>query len=206
MTKHRIILLGDSIIDNAAYVNKGEPDVCQQVMGLLPSFGVEMRAVDGSVTTDVTKQQLHDLKPDDFIILSSGGNDALGYISLLDKTQDIKSRDLMVKLWDIREEFRACYIGLLSKLKSENRKVLVLTIYNPGFAATGMDMDDQKAAESGLSIFNDVIQQEALKHRCDILELRELFIDYDDYANPIEPSAKGGAKIAERIKDWVTTI
>ncbi len=49
----RVVLLGDSIFDNAAYV-AGGPDVIKQVQAYLPA-GWEgiLRAVDGHVTTDV---------------------------------------------------------------------------------------------------------------------------------------------------------
>jgi hypothetical protein len=67
-----------------------------------------------------------------------------------------------------------------------------------------MDSSYQQAAESAVSIINDVIQQEARRHTFDILELRTLFTDKADYANPIEPSAIGGAKLAKRMSDWVS--
>jgi hypothetical protein len=57
---------------------------------------------------------------------------------------------------------------------------------------------------SAVSIINDVIQQEASRCSFDILELRTLVTDKADYANPIEPSAIGGAKLAKRISDWVS--
>ena len=45
-----LILLGDSIFDNAAYV-AGGPDVVQQVRARLPQgWTASLRAVDGSVT------------------------------------------------------------------------------------------------------------------------------------------------------------
>jgi hypothetical protein len=54
-----------------------------------------------------------------------------------------------------------------------------------------------------VSIINDVIQQEGRRRSFDILELRTLFSDQADYANPIEPPAIGGAKLAKRMSDWV---
>src|SRR5262245_58050704 len=52
MAKQRIILLGDSIIDNGAYVRPGEADVAKQLQTLLPQLAVIKRAVDGAVCAD----------------------------------------------------------------------------------------------------------------------------------------------------------
>jgi ABC-type dipeptide/oligopeptide/nickel transport system permease subunit len=59
--KH-IVLLGDSVFDNAAYV-AGGPDVIQQVRERLPAgWRATLRAVDGSVIGSV-ERQLHLLPP-----------------------------------------------------------------------------------------------------------------------------------------------
>ncbi len=202
MKAQRIVLIGDSIIDNGVYVKPGEPDVAQQVRSLMSGFEVDMRAVDGAVTDEVSKAQTHNLNSNDLIVVSSGGNDALSRIELLDSALQVTSRSFLVELWNVREAFRSSYATLLSELARDERKLLVLTIYNPSFAAHGVEEEDQKAAESALSIFNDVIQQEAQRHGCDILELRTLFDHASDYANPIEPSAIGGAKLANAIRNW----
>ncbi len=80
----RVVLLGDSIFDNAAYV-AGGPDVIKQVQAYLPA-GWEgiLRAVDGHVTTDVP-QQLGGLPAHSYLIVSVGGNDALGYMDILNR-------------------------------------------------------------------------------------------------------------------------
>ena len=43
MTKKRVLLIGDSIIDNGAYVRPGEPDVTEQLQALLPQDTVVKR-------------------------------------------------------------------------------------------------------------------------------------------------------------------
>ena len=51
-----LVLLGDSILDNAAYTNGG-PDVVTQVRGLLPKpWKASLLAIDGSTTNDVPAQ------------------------------------------------------------------------------------------------------------------------------------------------------
>ena len=202
MAKARVLLIGDSIIDNGAYVSPGEPDVTQQLQALLPQHPVVKRALDGAVCADVLHSQLGDLEHNDRIILSVGGNDALQHIDLLEAATATTTKDVLVRLWTIRADFRRTYASLLDHLKG--RPVLVLTVYNPCFDGHGMDTSYQQAAESAVSIFDDVIQQEAHHRSFDVLELRTLFSDRADYANPIEPSAVGGAKLAKAMSAWVT--
>jgi hypothetical protein len=52
---------------------------------------------------------------------------------------------------------------------------------------------------TGLSVFNAVILREAFARGLPVLDLRLICDRVEDYANPIEPSAKGGAKIAAAI-------
>ena len=54
-----------------------------------------------------------------------------------------------------------------------------------------------------LSIFNDLVYRTAQKYNGEVLELREIFVTSEDYANPIEPSHIGGQKFAKEIVRWV---
>jgi lysophospholipase L1-like esterase len=190
-----IILLGDSIIDNGEYLRSGEPDVARQLETLLPQHTVVKRAVDGATSADVLAWQIDEVERAEHIILSVGGNDALEHIDLLEEVIETRAKNVLVRLWSIREGFRRSYATLLDRLATTRRPVLVLTIYNPCFQGHGFDAAYQQAAESAVSIINDVIQQEARRRSFEILELRTLFDDQADYANPIEPSAIGGAKL-----------
>ena len=203
MAKNRIILLGDSVIDNGAYVRPGEPDVTKQLQALMPEHAVIKRALDGAVCADVLSSQVANLESTDRIILSAGGNDALQHIDLLEATTSTSAKDVLVRLAKIREEFRRSYAPLLDRLAIARAPVMVLTVYNPCFDGHGMDVSYQQAAESAISMLNDVIQQEAHRRSFDRLELRTLFTDRTDYANPIEPSAIGGAKLARAMRAWI---
>jgi lysophospholipase L1-like esterase len=207
MSKKRIItLLGDSIIDNGAYVQQGEPDVAKQLQDLLPEHVVIKRAVDGAVCADVLSSQVANLEKTDCIILSAGGNDALQHIEILETATTTTAKDVLVRLGTIREEFRRWYAPLLDRLAITRAPVMVLTVYNPCFDGHGMDASYQQAAEAAVSLFNDVIQQEAHHRSFKILELRTLFTDRADYANPIEPSAVGGEKLAKAMSAWVEEV
>jgi lysophospholipase L1-like esterase len=203
MAKKSLILLGDSIIDNGAYVRPGEPDVATQLLALLPQHTILKRALDGAACAEVLSSQTADIEGADAIILSAGGNDALLHADLLEAARETTARDVLVRLWTIREDFRRIYASLLDCLTATRRPVLVLTIYNPCFDGHGMETTYQQAAESAVSTFNDIIQQEARRRTLDVLELRNLFTNHADYANPIEPSAIGGAKLAKAIAAWV---
>ena len=80
----RVVLLGDSIFDNAAYV-AGAPDVVEQVRRRLPvGFEATLAAVDGSRMHHVP-QQLGGVPEDTtHLVLSVGGNDALGNSDFLE--------------------------------------------------------------------------------------------------------------------------
>ena len=52
-----IVLLGDSIFDNGAYVRRGEPDVVRPLRDKLPAGAkATLAAVDGATAADVRRQ------------------------------------------------------------------------------------------------------------------------------------------------------
>ncbi len=61
------------------------------------------------------------------------------------------------------------------------------------------DQELQKLAEAGLSFFNDVITEEALRRHSPILDLREVCSEPEAFANDIEPSEVGGDLITDAI-------
>lgn len=79
------VLLGDSIFDNAGYVGGG-PDVATQLRPRLPNgWRASLRAVDGAVIGGVGSQ-VRQLPTDaSHLVVSVGGNDALGHSGVLDE-------------------------------------------------------------------------------------------------------------------------
>jgi hypothetical protein len=57
----------------------------------------------------------------------------------------------------------------------------------------------RRAAATALTALNDAITREAFARNVDCIDLRILCDDDRDFANPIEPSVHGGAKIARAI-------
>ena len=78
-----VVLLGNSIFDNAAYVG-GAPDVARQLTAELgDGWAVSLRARDGDTVADV-ESQLRRLPPDvTHLVVSAGGNDALRQSAVL---------------------------------------------------------------------------------------------------------------------------
>jgi hypothetical protein len=77
---------------------------------------------------------------------------------------------------------------------------VVCTIYNGNFP----DPAYRQQVAVALAVFNDVIIGIAVEKQLKVIELRHICAKPEDYANPIEPSSIGGAKIAQAIKKAVT--
>lgn len=192
MAAHHIVLLGDSIFDNAAYVSGG-PDVVRQLRGLLPeASAATLVAVDGAVTRDVSRQLARVPSDATFMVLSVGGNDALGEAHLLGQPARTVG-DAVARLAEAQRAFAARYEALLDDLAGD-LPLAVCTIYDANFPAP-----EGTVITAALSLFNDVITRAAFARGLDLIDLRLICNDSGDYANPIEPSVQGGAKIAAAI-------
>jgi hypothetical protein len=191
--------LGDSIFDNRAYVRPGEPDVVAQVRPKLPQlWKATLCAVDGAVVRDV-ERQLRTVPADaTHLIVSVGGNDGLSNIGVL-REPARSVAEAVGRLAGVREEFARDYRAMLEAVLAHQRPVAVCTIYDARFP----DPQEQRLVVTGLSLFNDVITREAFARRLPLIDLRLICNEPDDYANPIEPSAKGGEKIATVIAQVV---
>ena len=192
MTAH-LVLLGDSIFDNAAYVPGGWP-VIRLLQAQLPENAqASLLAVDGSVTRQVITQLQRVPAGATHLILSSGGNDALmaaGIAGTRVSTVNEALRELAV----IRADFRENYRCLLQTAKASGRPTLVCTIYT-----AIPDLTPELGVT--LALFNDVIVDEAHRAAFPVLDLRQLCDEAGDYSevSSIEPSEAGGQKIASAI-------
>lgn len=189
-----VILLGDSILDNASYVGGG-PDVIAQVRERLPhEWSATLLAVDGDVVSDVPRQ-LQKLPADaTHLVISAGGNDALREAGVL--TEGAASvAHALTRLSGIATQFEADYRAMLQAVSRRSLPFALCTIYYPQFPDAAL----QKIAVAALSHFNDTILRAAFEAGAPVLDLRLICNQPADYANEIEPSSHGGAKIADAI-------
>ena len=195
-----VVLLGDSIFDNKSYVSSG-PDVVDQLKGDLPSgWTATLVARDGSTTVDI-KSQLKAIPQDaTHLVVSVGGNNALGEKAMIEESARSVA-EVLDKLAKIKAEFAKSYGAMLDGVLARKLPAAVCTIYEARY----QDPTTRQIAGAGLTVFNDVIMREAFARGMPVIDLRLVFDEDADYANDIEPSVKGGAKIARVIATLVTT-
>lgn len=194
-----LVLLGDSVFDNAPYVGGG-PDVCRQVQELLPDgWQVTLRAVDGSSIRDVAHQLRALPETASHLVLSVGGNDALAHVNILDEPAE-STAQVLSRLADIADAFEDRYQQLIDELGELGLPAAICTIYYPNFP----DPLLQRLSVAALALFNDAILRQAFAAGLPVLDLRLICDSPEDYANAIEPSVRGGGKIAAVIASLVT--
>lgn len=189
-----IILLGDSIFDNARYV-PGEPAVIDHLKRMLPNgWRASLLAVDGSETTTMAPQLGKIPSDASHLVLSVGGNDALACSAVILHESAGSFREVLSRMEEIRSEFQRNYRSVLDRLLSFGVSLTVCTIYDaiPGLEAAEL---------AGLCLFNDIIVREAFRSGASLVDLRLVCAEASDYAStsPIEPSVAGGWKIAQAI-------
>lgn len=189
-----VVLLGDSIFDNSAYVG-GAPDVIVQLREQLPAgWRATLCASDGSTVAGLARQLAHIPEDATHLVISAGGNDALGYASILARPSRSMAESL-TQLAEIADAFEADYRAGMANVLQRGLPTAVCTIYDPRY----LDLVQRRLGTTALTIINDVIIREAVRHGLPLLDLRVICDEDADFANPIEPSVHGGWKIAGAI-------
>jgi len=188
-----IVLLGDSIFDNSSYT-KGQPDVVAHFRRLLPpGFVATLLAVDGSRAADLEDQLAVLPANASRAVVSVGGNDALLNADLLNLPVSSTKQALHLfgeRASKFERDYRAAILGVRHRIP----ELTVCTVYNGDLSA-----EQAPSARVALMLFNDAILRVAFELRLAIIDLRLVCAERSDYANPIEPSGSGGAKIARAI-------
>ncbi|HEX9947192.1 MAG TPA: GDSL-type esterase/lipase family protein [Allosphingosinicella sp.] len=191
-----VILLGDSIFDNAAYV-RGGPDVVRQVRAKLPAgWDASLLAVDGAVTREVLRQIKRLPKDSTHIVVSAGGNDALGASFLLGQRVGTVAEAVSL-LEKAQSHFASEYSEMADAVAATGLPAAFCTVYD-----TPPSSPDQRIIRTALAVFNDIITRAVFERRAGLIDLRLICDSDEDYANPIEPSVRGGDKIASAIAAW----
>ena len=212
--KKHIVLVGDSIFDNGSYV-PGEPDVAQQLRNQLgEDSNVTLLAIDGDVTKDVHNQLTQLPEDTSHLFISVGGNDALGQLHIFtDPVSNVGEGFL--KFSRVQTIFQQEYKAMLENALSLNIPTTICTIYKPCFYHPDMsrvgsyvgngvsNTDLQNVSVTALTAFNDVILQEAVTTGIPLMDLRVMYDNVADYANPIEPSTIGGQKMVSVMESII---
>ena len=194
----RVVLLGDSVFDNAGYLRGSGPDLVAQLGARLPpGWGATLLARGGAVAADVPGQ-LGQLPPDaTHLVISAGGNDAGRREGVLGEPARSVA-DGLAAIAALRDGFARDYRAMLDAALRRGLPVAVCTIYDPRFPEPGR----RRVAVVALAAFNDVITREAFACGIALLDLRLVCGRDEDFAAPTGPSARGGAKIAAEIARW----
>jgi hypothetical protein len=195
---NHVVLLGDSVFDNAAYVSGG-PDVVTQLRKRLPrGWRASLLAVDGSVIAGIANQLARLPADTSHVVISVGGNDALCYASVLDAPSRSVSASL-AQLAIVQKRFQADYAGMVGSVLGCGLPTALCSIYDPRYP----DPARRQVITTALAIINDPIIREAIRRGLPLLDLRAVCDQDSDFANPIEPSVQGGWKIAGAIASVV---
>ena len=188
-----IVLLGDSIFDNAACV-RGGPDVARQLSAALPSgWRATLLAVDGATTSGVRPQLARLPQDATHLVVSAGGNDALGASGLLYASTRVVA-DALALLAEAQDALEESYREMLAAVLATGLPTALCTIYD-----TPPSAPDHLIVKAALSLFNDRITRAAFAAGLPLIDLRLICGEDADYANPIEPSVRGGEKMARAI-------
>jgi hypothetical protein len=151
-------------------------------------------AIDGDVIRGVGRQLQRAPEDASHLIISVGGNDALGHSGLLSETARSVA-EALDRLAAVRESFAADYRAMLDAVLARKLPTAICTIYDAAFP----DPATRRIASTALAVLNDVITREAALRGIPVIDLRVIFSQPADYANSIEPSAEGGRKFAAAI-------
>jgi lysophospholipase L1-like esterase len=194
-----VVLLGDSIFDNGAYTG-GKPDVLAQLVRVLPQgWTASLLARDGATTAGLAAQLARLPSSATHLALSIGGNDALQRQGVLQARAGSVAEGVNI-LGDAVGQFESAYRKAVEACVAHRLPLVICTIYNGNFA----DAAYRKIVRSAVALFNDAIIRTAIDYKLKVIDLRAVCAKPEDYANPIEPSSTGAAKIARAITAVVT--
>lgn len=189
-----LVLIGDSVFDNGAYTDGG-PSVVEQVSSILSAqWQVALGAIDGSTTEDIPAQLAELPVNTSHLVLSVGGNNALLRADVLEAPVS-SSGEALLLLGNAAVDFEVSYRNMLTECLKVGVPLVVCTIYHGNFP----DPSYRACVTVALCAFNDAIIRVASEHALKGIDLRRICVDAADYANPIEPSSRGGKKIAAAI-------
>jgi hypothetical protein len=200
MNARHIVLAGDSIFDNDAYV-MGEVGLIEQMRRSLPEGWSAFKiAVDGDCIRDVLRQVENLPTHATHLVVSVGGNDLIGHAHLLNTVRSLD--DVEGVLAAPKGSFATLYGEMLDQLQKLPLQVSVCTVY------TAIPFDEpllRSFGPSAIGVFNELICQQAAARSIPVFRLDQVCTEIDDFSavSPIEPSSKGGQKIVDGLIEFL---
>ena len=190
-----IVLLGDSILKNNSYVPNGKAvDNILEERSLKNDKNIELYSLAENnskivdVYSQINKMPLDINIKSTTIFLSSGGNDILSfYVDQHGDTSDTGFLNTML----------AAYKKLVKSIQTRMDlcQIVLLDIYYP----TSNQFAQYKPI---LEQWNSLIADYARENSFGLLQISQSVTSNDDFTLGIEPSEKGGEKIAQLILDY----
>ena len=178
-----VLLIGDSMLKNDTYVDKGY-SVSDQ---LRQYTKVDIVARDGAKVQDISQQLLayqpSSSSPAPTVVISIGGNNILEEIPYYNE-EDISS---------LFDEYKNTIIHIKNTLPTESRNIILCNIYYPPSYM-------YRKYDKTITTWNKRLDQFASKHKFKILNVATAMNAEEDFTHEIEPSRIGGGKIVETLK------
>lgn len=183
-----IILIGDSILNNSVYTlqNQSVPDLISKQLEKTPEKTLYNLAKDGATISDCSNQlngipanlNLNETN----VFISAGGNDILNSRRL----NSVSVNALFKK-----------YMELIKSIKTKlnNSNIVLLKLYYP-LKST------YKSFHTVIKQWNQLLDDNSSVIGYKLLHTDTIIVSDEDIVYDIEPSAKGGDKIAETIVDF----
>lgn len=184
-----IILLGDSILKNDAYVSNGksvENLIAERNQNIYCFAEDHSKIVD--IYSQIDKIPIDLDSPNTLIFLSGGGNDILSHY--VDQNQDITNTSVLKPMF-------SSYKNIVKTIQTRmpNSKLILLDIYYP-------DNLQYKQFYSIIKQWNSMIYDFSKNTKNKIygvIRISSHLTQSEDFSFGIEPSSNGGKKIADLI-------
>jgi len=189
--KNSIVLLGDSILKNNSYVKNGQSieDILRENKG----DNLYCLALNNSTIVDVYSQidsiPIELNNENTTIFLSSGGNDIL--------SQYVDKHDSDVSDTHVLNVIFIAYKKMVKSLRAKMNKVkiVLIDIYYP----TSNQFSQYKPI---VQDWNKMLEKYAREKSYGLIQISKSVTASDDFTLSIEPSEKGGEKIARSILNY----
>jgi hypothetical protein len=163
-----VVLLGDSIFDNAAYV-RGGPDVVASSAAMLPpGWRATLLAVDGAVIDGVGRAARPAARPTPRTSCSAPAATTRSATPACSTARALERRGARLARRR-RDGFEARYRRLAAALAARGLPVTVCTIYEGNLGPPA-----DRLAAVALAVFNDAILRVAAAHALPVIELRHV--------------------------------